>query len=318
MSMNKRICLVQGGKSEAEISKKSSKNFYNYLVKLGFLVDVVDVSANIVEDVKRCNPDVVFNGVHGFFGEDGKLASICDLLKIPYTHSGVLAGALSMDKAKCIDIVRSIGLSDYVMDYVVFKGNDLNKNIDKIAQLKSLHDENKNVSEIFIKPVNEGSSVDCHAVKVKDILSLKLHKNTTYIAQERLHGKEYSSLVIDDKSIGSVCIESANDFYDFDAKYIHPAKKTFQKEKTVLFENIEKVALGVHREIGASDISRSDFIVINKNGILHPVFLEINVNPGFTETSIVPFIYSQKNNMEIEQANLEVISFLVENAKCYK
>ncbi len=316
--MIRKICLVQGGKSEAEISKKSSKNFYKYLTKLGFEVVVVDVSDNVVEDIKSTKSDLVFNGIHGFFGEDGKLAAVCDLLEIPYTHSGVLASALSMDKTKCIDIVKSIGLNEYVMDYVSFKGKDLKDNLGKIKGLNSIQYKNSFVKEVFIKPVNEGSSVDCHAVKVKDLEVLKLHDNTTYIVQERLHGKEYSSLVLGEKNIGSVAIESDNDFYDFDAKYIHPAKKTFQRERNTLFENIEKVTLAVHLEIGASDLSRSDFMVIERDGVLHPVFLEINVNPGFTESSIVPYIYAQKNNISLEQANLEVISFLVENGRCYK
>ena len=215
MINNKKILVVLGGRSkERDISIQTGKACFNILKENKFNVIKYDPQDNIIKKIKKFKPDIIFNCLHGKFGEDGQIQKIFEKLKIPYTHSGPNASRIAMDKvlSKKIFIKNSILTPKY-------------KIIKKIKDLQNIISKKKFV----IKPINEGSSV---GVKIYDNLNYKnlvqintlLKKFKILIQEEFIIGKEVQAAVLNNKSLGAIEIKPKREFYDYKAKYSSKAK----------------------------------------------------------------------------------------------
>ncbi|WP_253303261.1 D-alanine--D-alanine ligase [Wolbachia endosymbiont of Phyllotreta cruciferae] len=303
MPMVPTIAILSGGFScEREISLMSGKAVKKALDSLSYNAIEIDVDSNIAEKLKKINPGLAFIALHGPYGEDGCIQGLLEILGIKYTHSGVMASAVAMNKAMSKHIFRSLSI-DTPKGYVISR-EDLLKNNIKIDY------------PYVLKPINEGSSIGVHIVSShEDYLKLKFdvipardqEKKTVsdylddkegatsmtrdlMIVEEYIPGIELHTAVLLDEAIGTMEIRPKNKFYDYEAKYTDGfAEHIFPAE---IPDNIYKMtlehALKVHQFLGCKTISRSDFRYNPKNNTLK--MLEINTHPGFTELSLVPEI----------------------------
>ena len=308
-----RIGLIFGGDTtEGEVSKMSASGINGSLQKLGYEVIKIEFDKNVALHILDANVDAVFNAMHGRYGEDGSLQGLLDIMKIPYTHSGLLASAIAMNKRISKQIFKDLGITT-PKGIVVSKEelvSDKWKEIVKGSILKS----NK---ELFIKPVCDGSSRDAFLVHDIDNFSFADKKLSTaskeFLIEEHIIGRELQVSVIGEKAIGVLEIipnKDKSEFYDYNAKYnekgaVHKVYDENEEIKQQVMEYAEKI----HKAFGLKDISRSEFLLTKDNEIYA---LEVNSHPGFTPTSIVP-----------EMANMAGISYddlvemLVKNAKYY-
>ena len=283
--MKKRIAILMGGLSdEREISFLSGRACLKILKKKGFKVDEIDAKGHFVDKLKKIKPNLVFNALHGKYGEDGFVQSILETLKIPYTHSGVLSSSLAMDKELSRLVFKKNNLN--VPKYFILKKNDGNK-LRKKMKLKNIS------FPIVIKPINEGSSLGVYICKSKtDFLKnyKKLCKKYENIIVEKyIPGREIQVAVMGKKALGAIELEPKRSFYDYKAKYsnkaktkhIMPARLTKKKYKEVL--NLAKKA---HKFLKCRGVTRSDFRFFKNKFYL----LELNTQPGMTKLSLVPEI----------------------------
>lgn len=300
--MKKVLVLMGGFSAEREVSLVSGKGVAHALKNCGYEViehDLTDVY-DFMHTLKTQKPDVVFNALHGNWGEDGAIQGFLDLLQIPYTHSGMEASLLGMNKHITKQICMENGIKTAAYETMTFK------------EFKE-----KGTAVIYpyvVKPRNDGSSVGVYIVKTdKDKQEVFYEdENREILVEKFIAGKEITVAVIDDKPIAVTELKPSTEFYDYGAKYTDGATTH------ILPANIDKdayktamdYALKVHRLLKCNTLSRSDFRYNEYDGV---VFLEINTNPGMTPLSLVP-----------EQAKYVGISYedickkLVENAKCRK
>ena len=270
-----------GGKSrERPVSIQSGKACYEALKKLGYVVCKYDPLKNISNNIKKFKPDKIFNCLHGKYGEDGQIQKILEKLKIPYTHSGVKASKIAMDKirSKKIFIKKKINTPNF---QIIKKISDINKEIAK--------------SKFILKPANEGSSFGVKIFKkqtssVSIGIKKLLKQYKTLIQEPYIEGREIQTAVLGNKAIGSVEIIPKRNFYDYKAKYLYSAKTKHvipPKISKKLDKKIEKMALKAHRALNCRGVTRSDFRVMPNNKVF---LLEINTQPGMTKLSLVPEI----------------------------
>ena len=274
-----------GGLSgERKISFLSGKACSLALKKKGYKVVNIDAIGNFSEKLKKIKPKIVFNALHGKYGEDGFVQSILEGLKIPYTHSGVIASSLAMDKVESRLIFKKNNLKTpkYFLLYKNFEGN-INKKLVK----------NKIKYPIVIKPVNEGSSLGvfiCNNIIQFKHKYKKLIKNYEKIlVEEYIPGQEIQVAVMENKPLGAIELVPRRKFYDYTAKYsskartkhIMPASISVSKYKEVL-----GIAKKAHHVLGCRGITRSDFRFFQNKFYL----LETNTQPGMTKLSLVPEI----------------------------
>ena len=282
--MKNLIVVLMGGLSgERKISFLTGKACAAALKKKGYSVATLDASGFFTEKLKKLKPKVVLNALHGRYGEDGFVQSILENLKIPYTHSGVLASSLAMDKELSRLIFKKLKLK--TPKYFLLKKNKKNLNL-KMKRKKIKF-------PIVIKPVNEGSSLGVYICKNKiefEKKYKKLEKNYEIIlVEEYIPGREIQVAVMGSKALGAIELIPKRKFYDYTAKYsskaktkhIMPAPISFKKNKEVL--NIAKKA---HSALGCRGITRSDFRFFKNTFYL----LETNTQPGMTKLSLVPEI----------------------------
>lgn len=270
-----------GGRSrERPISLKTGNACIHALKKIGYNVSYYDPTKNIKNDLKKINPDVVFNCLHGKFGEDGKIQKILETLRIPYTHSGIKSSENAMDKIKSKRI--------------------FNKNKIKTANfkiIKKLSDiKNKiSLSKFILKPINEGSSFgvnifeNCSKANLNKIKKL-IKKYKILLQEPYIEGKEIQTAVLGGKAIGSVEIIPKRQFYDYKAKYLSSAKTIHlipPKISKKLHNKIKNIALKAHKALKCKGVTRSDFRVTD-TGLIY--ILETNTQPGMTKLSLVPEI----------------------------
>lgn len=270
-----------GGRSrERPISLKTGNACIHALKKIGYNVSYYDPTKNIKNDLKKINPDVVFNCLHGKFGEDGKIQKILETLRIPYTHSGIKSSENAMDKIKSKKI--------------------FNKNKIKTANfkiIKKLSDiKNKiSLSKFILKPINEGSSFgvnifeNCSKANLNKIKKL-IKKYKILLQEPYIEGKEIQTAVLGGKAIGSVEIIPKRQFYDYKAKYLSSAKTIHlipPKISKKLHNKIKNIALKAHKALKCKGVTRSDFRVTD-TGLIY--ILETNTQPGMTKLSLVPEI----------------------------
>ena len=274
-----------GGESgERKISFLTGKACSKALKKRGYKVRELDAKGNFVEKLKKLKPKIVFNALHGKYGEDGFVQSILESLKIPYTHSGILSSSLAMDK---------------ILSRILFKKNKIktpkyfliSKNNEKIFKRKMK--EKKIKFPIVIKPVNEGSSLGVYICRNQTQFDQNYKKlkseYSKIIVEEYIPGKEIQVAVMGNKALGAIELIPSREFYDYKAKYsskaktqhIMPAQLQQKKYDEVLF-----IAKKAHKILGCRGVTRSDFRFYKKKFYL----LETNTQPGMTKLSLVPEI----------------------------
>ncbi len=306
--IKKHIAVLMGGwNSEREVSLRSGEAVYNALVELGYKATKINFDRNIVVKLNEVNPDIVFNALHGRYGEDGRIQGLLDILNIPYTHSGIVAAAISMDKVLTSKICSTVGVLSPPFAFIK-KGDDENNNkiiFEKIGK------------PFVIKPINEGSSVGVQVILENmpfDLASFDWRYGDEMIVEKYIAGQEVQVAIMDNKALGAIEVRPKKLFYDYECKYsagmtdyIMPAEIPTDK-----YQELLDLALKVHKVIGCSGVNRIDFILNNKNGGDGKFyFLEVNTHPGFTATSLVPKI-AKYQNISFN----DIVEYLVSSAKC--
>ena len=274
-----------GGLSdERKISFLTGKACSRALQEKGYTVKTLDTKGYFIEQLKKLKPKIVFNALHGKYGEDGFIQSILESLKIPYTHSGVLSSSLAMDKE---------------LSRILFKKNKIKTpkyfllHRDQESNLKSKMRSKKIKFPIVIKPINEGSSLGVYICKNKVQFKKNYNKikkkYERIIVEEYIPGKEIQAAVMGNKALGAIELVPKREFYDYKAKYsskaktkhIMPAPLSPKKYKEVLV-----LASKAHKILKCRGITRSDFRFFKNKFYL----LETNTQPGMTKLSLVPEI----------------------------
>ena len=285
--MKKKILIISGGISkERIISLDTGRQVSKELKKNGYLTKIVEPDQKLIESINSFKPKIIFNALHGQFGEDGYIQTILETTSIPYTHSGVISSAIAMDKilSKKIFIKNKI-LTPKFIEYSFLENKK--QIINKI--------EKKLKFPVVVKPINEGSSVNvfiCTKLNVfKNLKSLKSYKKI--IIEEFISGREIQAAILNFKKLGAIELKPNRKFYDYQAKY-NPRAKTKHLIPVDLtkkqYSNLMNIALKAHKLIGCSGVTRSDFKF--KNGKFY--LLEINTQPGMTNLSLVPEIAAYK------------------------
>ena len=285
--MKKKILIISGGISkERIISLDTGRQVSKELKKNGYLTKIVEPDQKLIESINSFKPKIIFNALHGQFGEDGYIQTILETTGIPYTHSGVISSAIAMDKilSKKVFIKNKI-LTPKFIEYSFLENKK--QIINKI--------EKKLKFPVVVKPINEGSSVNvfiCTKLNVfKNLKSLKSYKKI--IIEEFISGREIQAAILNFKKLGAIELKPNRKFYDYQAKY-NPRAKTKHLIPVDLtkkqYNNLMNIALKAHKLIGCSGVTRSDFKF--KNGKFY--LLEINTQPGMTNLSLVPEIAAYK------------------------
>ena len=281
--MKKKILIISGGISkERTISLDTGKQVAKELKKNGYRVKICEPDHELINKTKIFKPHVIFNALHGQFGEDGYIQTILETIGIPYTHSGIISSAMAMDK----EISKKIFLKNNILTpkYFVYSFDKSKKElIDKI--------EKKLLFPVVIKPINEGSSVNVFICTKKNIIN-KLNTLKDYkriLIEQFIPGREIQSAIIGKKKLGAIELKPKRKFYDYQAKYNSKAKTEhiipidLPKKQ---YEKLMDITLKVHNLMGCRGVTRSDFKYYQKKFYL----LEINTQPGMTKLSLVPEI----------------------------
>ena len=282
----KKILVLAGGISkERLISLETAKEVCKELKKKKYKVLVIEPDFNLIKNINKFKPDVVFNALHGQFGEDGYIQSILDTLKIKYTHSGVLPSAIAMDKeiSKKIFLKNKILTPKYIKFIVKEKNNLFKGLISKV---------NKKLKfPVVIKPLNEGSSVNVFICNKKNIIKnlKKLLNYNEILIEEFIAGREIQVAIMGKIKLGAIELKPKRKFYDYEAKYNINAKTMHiipVDLKKIQLNKVLDIAYKAHRIIGCRGVTRSDFKFYKGKFYL----LEINTQPGMTKLSLVPEI----------------------------
>jgi len=298
-ALPKVLVLMGGPSAEREVSLSSGQGCAEALRRQGFEVVELDAGADLVTDLRAIAPDVVFNALHGRWGEDGCVQGLLEWLSVPYTHSGVLSSALAMDKDRAKAAFRAAGLP--VVESIL---------TDKGAAMAA----HVMAPPYVVKPNNEGSSVGIYIVTEGANTPPQLSEQMpdTVMIETYAPGRELTTTVMGDRAL---CVTDiiTDGWYDYDAKYAqggsrHEIPANIPQDITDLCMDY---ALRAHAALGCRGVSRTDFRWDESRGAEGLILLETNTQPGMTPTSLVP-----------EQAEHCGISFgalcawLVEDASC--
>jgi len=304
---NKHIAVLMGGwNSEREVSLASGESVFQALTKMGYHATKIDFSRQIFRQLQEVKPDLIFNALHGQFGEDGRIQGLLDILQMPYTHSGALASAICMDKILTRKVCSSVGVRS--PKYSLLRKDEEQKNLEKIFEIGK---------PFVIKPINEGSSVGVEVILPNskfEFSNFSWQYGNEMIIENYIAGKEIQVAIMDNKALGAIEVRPKGLFYDYKCKYtqgmteyIMPAEISAEKYHEVL-----QLAQKAHIASKCRGISRVDFIFNNKdNGDQQFYLLEVNTHPGFTNLSLVPKI-AKHIGISFE----EIVEFLISNA-CY-
>ena len=291
--MKKKILIISGGISkERLISLDTGLQVAKELKKNGYKVKISEPDNQLARNINQFKPNIIFNALHGQFGEDGYIQTILEGFKIPYTHSGTVASALAMDK----EISKKIFIKNKITTPKFIKYSYEKNNLDLIKII-----ENKLKFPVILKPINEGSSVNVFICTKKNILKvLKLLESyKQIIIEEFIAGREIQVAIMGSKKLGAIELKPKRKFYDYQAKYDAKAKTEHiipvELSKNKLDE-VMNMALKAHKVIGCKGVTRSDFKFYNNKFYL----LEINTQPGMTSLSLVPEIARYKGITFIE------------------
>ena len=284
--MIKKILILGGGISkERSISIQTAKAVLRALKKKNYKAIICEPDGNLTNIIKKFKPDIVFNALHGRFGEDGYMQTILENKKIKYTHSGVLASSIAMDK----EISKKIFIKNNILTpkYIKYSfANNFTPKKDLIPMV-----EKKLNFPVVIKPINEGSSVHVYICNKKNFIKniKKLSQYNEILIESFIAGREIQVAIMGKKKLGAIELKPKRKFYDYEAKYNSKAKTKHiipvKLSKTNL-NKIMNIALKTHKLIGCRGVTRSDF-KFSKNKFY---LLEINTQPGMTKLSLVPEI----------------------------
>ena len=282
----KKILILGGGFSkERAISLDTAKCVLKALRKKNYKAIICEPNGKLIKKIKSFKPDVVFNALHGRFGEDGYIQTILETLKVKYTHSGVLASYIAMDKeiSKKIFIKNKIKTPEYFR-YKFDKNNIIKKKI--IFKVRK-----KLKFPVVIKPINEGSSVNVYICNEKNLIKnlKKLSHYKEILIEEFIPGREIQVAILGKKKLGAIELKPKRKFYDYEAKYNSKAgtKHIIPVKLDKKYLNIVmNIALKAHNLIGCKGVTRSDFRFDKGKFYL----LETNTQPGMTNLSLVPEI----------------------------
>ena len=281
--MKKKILIISGGISkERAISLDTGKQVAKELIKNNYSVKITEPDFKLHNIIKSFKPNIIFNALHGQFGEDGYIQTILESTNIPYTHSGIISSAIAMDKV----LSKKIFIKNKVLTpkYLIYSFNESKKNLIKLI-------EKKLKFPVVIKPINEGSSVNVFiCAKMNIIKNLKfLRDYKKIIIEEFIPGREIQAAIIGSKKLGAIELKPKRKFYDYQAKYNSKAKTEhiipvdLSKKK---YNEIMSTTLKIHNLVGCRGVTRSDFKYYRDKFYL----LEINTQPGMTRLSLVPEI----------------------------
>ncbi|WP_306117726.1 MULTISPECIES: D-alanine--D-alanine ligase [unclassified Roseitalea] len=305
----KHVAVLLGGfSSERPVSLDSGHACADELERAGYRVTRLDVGRDVALKLAELKPDVAFNALHGPFGEDGTIQGILEFMEIPYTHSGVLATALAMDKDMSKRLARSHGIP--VAEH-------------KVMDRGAISSAHPMQPPYVIKPVAEGSSfgvviVDADQRHPPQRVTGKDWPYGDRVMVERyVHGRELTCAVMGDVALGvTEIIPVGHPFYDYDSKYVAGGSKHVCPAEISpnIYQTITKLALKAHQAFGCRGVTRSDFRYddrFSEDGEL--IWLEINTQPGMTATSLVPEIAEQAGH-----AFGELLEWMVEDASCMR
>lgn len=289
--MNKHVAVLMGGWSaEHDVSMDSGRACATALRKCGYQVTEINLTRDLKQllEAFKPRPDVVFNALHGRYGEDGTMQAVLDILKIPYTHSGLLASAIAMDKVQAKKLLANAGIPS--PEGTVVTREDLENGLPLEPPC-------------VIKPVNEGSSLGVQILQDRGTtLDISLWSERQELLVEKfIPGRELTVAVMGDRALGVTELEPKSGFYDYEAKYTDG--KTRHVCPAIIDEKIAGEAMRfaerAHHTLGCSGVTRSDFRYDDTGGEPGKLYmLEINTQPGMTSLSLVP-----------EQAAVAGISF---------
>ena len=291
--MKKKILIISGGISkERLISLDTGRQVSKELKKYGYKIRISEPNSILIKNIKQFKPDVIFNALHGQFGEDGYIQSVLEMFNIPYTHSGVTASSIAMDKeiSKKIFVKNKINTPKFFTYSYNLKHKDLIKKISKRLRFP-----------VVVKPLNEGSSVNVYICNKKNVVKkLNAIKNYKKVMIEQfIGGREIQVAIMGGKKLGAIELEPKRKFYDYQAKYNTKAKTKHIIPVKIIKKKLDQVmnmALKAHKIIGCKGVTRSDFKY--KDGKFY--LLEINTQPGMTRLSLVPEIAAYKGISFIE------------------
>jgi D-alanine-D-alanine ligase len=306
--MSARVAVLFGGISaEREVSLSTGRQVVIALRSAGFEVHPIEVTQDlgaVIEALRDPRPDVVFNALHGRFGEDGAIQGVLDWLGLPYTHSGVRASALAMDKVAAKAVFAAAGLP-------VPRG--------QVVEIAALEADDPMPRPYVVKPANEGSSVGVEIIMAGDNRRAEIARawrfGPTALVEEFVPGRELTVGVMGERALAvTEVIAEAGSFYDYDSKYADGGSRHVIPARVHpdTYDRAMTVAVAAHRALGCRGATRADFRYDDTDG--EPgrlMLLEVNTQPGLTPTSLLP-----------EQAAHHGIGFpalcawMVENASC--
>ncbi len=305
--MTTHVAMLMGGfSSERPVSLSSGNACADALEAEGFRVTRIDVARDVASVLRELKPDVAFNALHGPFGEDGTIQGILEFLTIPYTHSGVLASALAMNKEKAKIVAKAAGIP--------------------LAESRLVDRREAGRAHVMtppyvVKPVAEGSSFgvlivrEDHAHPPQELTGAEWAFGETVMIERYVHGRELTCAVMGDVALG-VCEIKSNDhaFYDYESKY-SPGGSTHIVPADLpahVTAKVQEHSLAAHRALGCRGVTRSDFRYDDRFGEGGELaWLEINTQPGMTPTSLVPDIARAAGH-----SFGELLSWMVGDASC--
>ncbi|MGN6158452.1 MAG: D-alanine--D-alanine ligase [Devosia sp.] len=304
--MAKHVAVLMGGISnEREVSLSSGRECAAALRRAGFEVTEVDVGYDIAERLRAVKPDAAFNALHGRYGEDGTIQGLLEFLRIPYTHSGVLASALAMDKHQAKIMFKAAGIP--VTDHVVASRAEVGR-----AHVMA--------PPYVVKPIADGSSNGIFIVKAdqshppQEILGPDWKGGEDLMVERYIPGRELTCAVMGDVALGVTEIVTDLAFYNFEAKYAEGGSRHVipAQIQPKIYDKVQKMALKAHAALGCRGVTRTDFRYNDRAGEDGElVCLELNTQPGMTPTSLAP-----------EQARYaghsfeDLVTWMVEDASC--
>ena len=298
----RRVAVLYGGFSkERDVSLVSGRGAGDALKTKGLDVTMIDVQRNVgalVRDIEAAKPDVVFNALHGRFGEDGCIQGLLDMMAIAYTNSGRMASAVAMDKPAAKKIFASVGIpvpEERVVTRAEAERGDLMER------------------PYVVKPVNEGSSVGVKIVMKGSnhppLDDLGLADDDLVMAERFIPGREVTVAIMGDKPLAVTEITTAREFYDYQAKYATGGSKHVLPAELprALYDRAMDLSLAAHRALGCRGVSRADLRLDGEDFYM----LEVNTQPGLTPTSLVP-----EQAAHIGMSYADLVLWMVENAQC--
>ena len=293
-----------GWSPERDVSLSSGRECAKALVDRGYKVRVIDAGRDLPALMRALDPrpDVIFNALHGVGGEDGTVQGVFEMLRVPYTHSGVLASAMAMHKPTAKAVFRDAGLP-------VAEG--------MVARREMLVEDDPMPAPFVVKPTNQGSSVGVRIVRINDNSWREEVREWRYgdelLVERFVPGRELTVAVMGDRALGACEIVPRGSFYDYTAKYAAGGSDhlTPAPIPPPVYEEALDIGLRAHRALGCRGVSRADLRYDDTKPEGGLYLLEVNTQPGMTPTSLVPDIARH-----IGIGFDELVAWMVENASC--